>query len=587
MQTVTKDTIRSYWEHTKIYKWTFLVLALTVVSSAVINVTIPVLFKRLVNILHQGDTGNLRPALDVVWLIFYVEMVRQVIYRTMGYVVNYCQPAVMSDLLNTCYEYLVAHSYGFFTSNFVGSIVTRTRRYSASYERVSDVILFELSQTILGIMLILVMMFSVHLYLGLVTLAWVVVFAAFIYIVTRYKMKTDLAVAKQDTKITAHLADTFTNSINLKLFSSAQEEIHGFAKHTENIRKLRKRAWDITNHANVFQGGAMVLLRLAVLTQSVRYYYNGVITAGDVVMLDAFMGQIFDRLWDFSRSIKNIYEGFADANEMTQMLTRPHEVIDEPGCKTLDVTEGKVSFNNVCFRYGKESRNVVEAFNLHVRPGEKVGLVGRSGAGKTTLIALLLRFKDIQAGEIVIDGQDISGVCQKSLRDAISVVPQDAVLFHRSLLENIRYGRPMATDEDVIESAKAAHAHEFIMNFPDGYNTLVGERGMRLSGGQRQRVAIARAILKNSPLLILDEATSSLDSESEEHIQEAMKTLMAGKTVIVIAHRLATIKMMDRIVVLEGGVILEEGTHAELLEGNGVYRRYYQRQITSLVGSSV
>jgi ATP-binding cassette subfamily B protein len=262
---------------------------------------------------------------------------------------------------------------------------------------------------------------------------------------------------------------------------------------------------------------------------------------------------------------------------MVQILDRPHEITDKPGAKPLTVTDAKIVFQDVSFSF-TDAREVLEDFSIAIPGGQKVALVGPSGAGKSTLTRLLLRMFDVKGGKITIDGADIRDIGQESLRRAISFVPQEPVLFHRTLMENIRYGKPDATDAEVIEAARKAHCHEFIEDLPEKYGTFVGERGVKLSGGERQRVAIARAILKNAPILVLDEATSSLDSRSEMLIQQALDVLMRGKTVLVIAHRLSTIMKMDRILVLEHGAIVADGTHAELLAQNGLYANLWSIQ---------
>jgi ATP-binding cassette subfamily B protein len=268
---------------------------------------------------------------------------------------------------------------------------------------------------------------------------------------------------------------------------------------------------------------------------------------------------------------------------MVELLKTPHGIEDALGAKLLSVTEGAIAFTDVDF-YFHETRSVLEKFSLSIKPGEKVALVGPSGAGKTTITKLILRLYDVAGGTITIDDQDIARVTQESLRDAIAFVPQEPTLFHRSIMDNIRYGRREATSEEVVEAAKQAHCHEFITTLPQGYETFVGERGVKLSGGERQRVAIARALLKNAPILVLDEATSSLDSESESLIQDALKTLMKNKTVIVIAHRLSTVMSMDRIIVIDGGSIADQGTHAELLAKDGIYQKLWSIQAGGFLG---
>jgi ATP-binding cassette subfamily B protein len=287
--------------------------------------------------------------------------------------------------------------------------------------------------------------------------------------------------------------------------------------------------------------------------------------------------------WDFGKIIRKIYEYLAEAEEMTVILNTPHEIVDIRGSKELVVKSGKIEFENVDFYYNK-GRKIINKLNLVIKAKETVALIGSSGAGKTTLVKLLLRMHDINKGKILIDNQDISKVTQESLRENISLVSQDPILFHRSLMENIRYGKFEATDKEVMEAAKLAHCHEFISNLSQGYGTYVGERGIKLSGGERQRVSIARAILRNAPILILDEATSSLDSESENLIQNALEELMKNKTVIVIAHRLSTIKKADRIMVVDNGKISEEGSHSKLIDSkDGIYKKLWELQVGGFI----
>ena len=300
--------------------------------------------------------------------------------------------------------------------------------------------------------------------------------------------------------------------------------------------------------------------------------------------MQAYVIMTFNNVWNFLRYLKRFYESMSDANEMTEILETPHEVQDVAGAEALHVTHGEVEFRGASYGY-YTGTSVYKDFSLKIAGGEKVAIIGPSGGGKSTFVKLLLRFHDLSSGQILIDGQDVAKVTQDSLRASVSLVPQDPILFHRSIMENIRYARPSATDAEVLEAARLAHCHDFIAGFPDRYETFVGERGIKLSGGERQRVAIARAMLKNAPILVLDEATSSLDSESERLIQDALNVLMAGKTVIVIAHRLSTVMQMDRIVVIEGGKITEQGKHEELLKlETGTYQRLWSIQAGGFQG---
>ncbi|MEI6238224.1 MAG: ATP-binding cassette domain-containing protein [bacterium] len=318
---------------------------------------------------------------------------------------------------------------------------------------------------------------------------------------------------------------------------------------------------------------------------AIKFWGMGKVTAGTFILIQIYIIGLMNNFWGWSRMLRYLYEAFADAKERVEILKLTHGIKDMTGAKPLHVNGGVIKLTDVHFAFN-ESTPVLDGINLDVKSGERIGLVGPSGAGKSTLVRLLLRLYDIQKGIIQIDGQDIKEITQGSLREAISFVPQDPILFHRTLRDNICYGKTGATDEEIINASKLAHCHEFIETFPYGYDTFVGERGVKLSGGERQRVAIARAILKNAPILILDEATSSLDSHSEMLIQDALENLMKGKTVIVIAHRLSTIRKMNRIVVIEHGKILEEGSHDELVENGGLYAKLWSLQSKGFIGST-
>jgi ABC-type multidrug transport system fused ATPase/permease subunit len=338
------------------------------------------------------------------------------------------------------------------------------------------------------------------------------------------------------------------------------------------------RSW----RADAFVQAAQEILALAVqvglLMGAVLLWQKGLVTVGDFVLIQVYVLGLIDRVWGIGNTLRRVYDGFADASEMLDIIERPLAITDAQGAKPLALGSGRIELRDVTFAFDSE-RPVLKGFSFAIAGGEKVALVGPSGAGKSTITRLLLRLYDPSEGAVTIDGQDIKTITQESLRKAISYVPQESVLFHRSLKENIAYGKPEASDEEIIEAAKRAHCHDFISTLPQGYETLVGERGIKLSGGERQRVAIARAILKNAPILILDEATSSLDSESEAHIQAALVELMQGKTVIAIAHRLSTIMKMDRIIVMEQGNVVLTGTHRELVAGEtNLYKKLWDIQ---------
>jgi len=315
---------------------------------------------------------------------------------------------------------------------------------------------------------------------------------------------------------------------------------------------------------------------------AVKLWIAGEVSSGVIMLVQMYVFTAFELVWNIGRNMRRIMEAVANAQEMIEIFETPVEVQDVQYPQKCQIARGAMDIKNITFGYTKDA-NVFENFSLSIAPGEKVGLVGHSGSGKSTITKLLLRFADVERGEILIDGQNIAHIKQDDLRRNISYVPQEPMLFHRSLAENIAYAKPNATQEEIVQAAKKAHAHEFIVQLKDGYDTLVGERGVKLSGGERQRVAIARAMLKDAPILILDEATSALDSVSERHIQKAFETLMQDKTTIVIAHRLSTIQKMDRIIVFDKGHIVEEGAHDNLLSKRGTYFTFWQEQTAQVL----
>ncbi len=579
MQVLTKQTLRIYWQHVRRYKSRFLLVLTGVLTSAVIELAFPFVYKYLFDTLATQDLDMLPNLRNAILVFAGLSIANWTIWRLVTYVNNRFQPRVMADLLNTCYLYVHDHSYQFFTDSFVGSLVAKIRRYPRSFEQIADQVCFDLGRVlVLRVFLIIVVLFFYSWKIGLLVFGWAVLFISFNYLFSLYKLKYDVQRSAMDTEITGQLADTITNNINLKMFATLRQEYRIFARITERWNVIQKWTWDLGSLAEAIQGFFMVALEVMILWIGVNYWKSGVFTVGDLALLQGYMWQIFDNLWHVGRHIRNLYEAIADANEMTEILVKPHGVVNMAGAEDIKITKGEIEFRQTTFNY-KSNKEIFSNFNLKIPAGQKTALVGTSGGGKSTVVKLLLRFYDLTGGQILIDGQDISRFTQESVRSQIAMVPQDPILFHRPIMENIRYARPSATDEEVIAVAKLAHCHEFVSGFADGYATMVGERGVKLSGGERQRVAIARALLKQAPILILDEATSSLDSESEFYIQDALKNLMKGKTTIVIAHRLSTIMQMDRILVLDKGKVIEEGKHEELVKAKtGTYQKLWNIQ---------
>jgi ABC-type multidrug transport system fused ATPase/permease subunit len=356
-----------------------------------------------------------------------------------------------------------------------------------------------------------------------------------------------------------------------------EEEEKRHATQIELMRKLNVRQWRMSEWGLSVNNVFIVVFEAAILFATIWLWVDARVTVGDVVMVTALLASIQGALVFIGNSINAFTRRYGEIEEGLHDIITEYEITDKEEIKQLSVTHGEIIWNEVSFKY--EASTVFEHFNLTIKGGQRIGLVGSSGAGKTTFVSLLLRQHDLSEGAITIDGQNISDVTQDSLREQIAIVPQEPMLFHRSIRENIAYGKPDATEEEIIAVAKKAQAHDFIIELEEKYDTLVGERGVKLSGGQKQRIAIARAMLKNAPILILDEATSALDSESEVLIQKALHELMEGKTVIAVAHRLSTLREMDRIIVLEKGKIVEDGTHTKLTKKkNGMYARLWEHQ---------
>ena len=394
---------------------------------------------------------------------------------------------------------------------------------------------------------------------------------------------TRRAAATNDARaaVTGRIVDVITNIRNVFFFANQALEDRELERYTGEERERRRASYRSVVRLRCVQYVMDVAMWIVFVGGALYSWVHGMIGAGDFVMITALTSSLLQTAYNLGQRIPEFYDQLGSARESLATLIVPSTITDQPGAPALVVTRGVIQFEQVVFAYdatGLGSRHVVKDFELTIPAGQRVGLVGPSGAGKTTLMGLLMRMHDVAEGAIRIDGQDIRKVTQESLRQSLALIPQDTSLFHRSLLENIRYGRPGATDEEVILAAKRAHAHDFIVELEHSYKTLVGERGMKLSGGQRQRIAIARAILRNAPILLLDEATSALDSHSERIIQEAMREAMAGKTVIAIAHRLSTVMDMDRLIVLQRGAIVADGSHEELLLSGGLYAELWRQQ---------
>lgn len=585
MKTNTQKTIGYYLRASSKHKPSGFVMVVAMFVATILEMVKPLYYKKFFDLLVvPGEQSEIFHSLiNVLIIVAAIQFGIWFLRRVNNFVANYFESKVIAELNNFCFAHLHRHSFSYFNNNFVGSLTKKVKWFVGAFESITDRIVWHIMPLIVSIVFITVVLFDLNFWLGLTVLVWLLVFWVINWLFIKFKLKYDIERTEKETTSTAILADTITNNANVKLFNGYKREILNYTDANEQLRKIRRWTWDLGSIFDSVQAFLAAALELGIMFYAVFLWRQGDFSFGSFVLVQSYLGTIIGRIWDFGNIIRRTYQDLADAEEMTIVLSTEPEIQDILNAKKLTVSQGEIEFNNVDFYY-HQTRKIFSDFNLKVLPGEKVAFVGPSGAGKSTVVKLLLRMFDLSGGHILIDGQDIARVTQESLWESISLVPQDPVLFHRTLKENIRYGKPTATDEEIIEASKKAHCHEFISQLENGYDTYVGERGVKLSGGERQRVAIARAILRNAPILVLDEATSSLDSESEYLIQDALLELMKGKTVLVIAHRLSTIKNADRIIVVQDGQIIEEGDHEKLAtKKDGVYKKLWQFQAGGFV----
>jgi ATP-binding cassette, subfamily B, multidrug efflux pump len=578
-----------YWHFVRQTKGLYLTMLVTGLGVALVDTVIPVFIGRLVGLMTSADPAlalkEQMPLLLVMGLALLLGRPTMVLLDSLVRN-NAVIPGATTLIRWQSHWHVVRQSGPFFQNDFAGRLATRVMNTgNALRESVVATIRAVWYVAVYGISaLSLMVVFDWR--LALPMLCWLVSYIVFLrYFVPQMR---DLSRVSSEARslIMGRVVDSYTNIMTVKLFSRARDED---AYVREAMDTGREKIADHMRMTTLFMTTLTILNALLVVgtaATSVWLWQAGHITPAVVATSLPLVWQIANMAGWVSWEVSGIFENVGVVQEGIQTIAVPHTLVDAPTAKGLAVPRGDIRFEQVNFSYGQAAtggRAVLQHLNLHIRPGERVGLVGRSGAGKSTLVNLLLRFYDVEGGRITIDGQDLRDVTQESLRAAIGMVTQDTSLLHRSIASNIRYGHPSATDVQVTLAAKQAHAHDFIVELRDwtgrtGYEAHAGERGVKLSGGQRQRVALARVILKNAPILILDEATSALDSEIEAAIQDQLVTLMEGKTVIAIAHRLSTIARMDRLIVMDAGRIVESGTHQELLALGGQYAKLWHRQ---------
>lgn len=590
-RSVTRRTLERYWEVTTIQGLTFLANVLVTLGYVFfLTFASPLVVGKVVDLVATGGVGP-----DRVWEVFgpYVALfvganvAGQVCSKLQDYTCARLEIRASYELARRSFDVLSNQSMTFHTNRFGGSLVSATQKYVGAYATLMDTFTYSLLPGVATVAMTIAL-------LAPLVPTYVVLLAAVlaIYVVVVLKLYRKIlpinaAASAAQNHLSGELSDSITNIMAVKTAGREAYEQEVFRRASEDVRQA-----DSARMRRTVRTGAVTSTLIVLMMALTAVFIAGGnawlgISGGTLVMMFTYTNTLAMRFNMLSAMFQQINRAIGDAHDLTVALDEPLLVADDPKAPKLRVTAGRIDFEGVSFRYADadEQDRVFDDFTLEIPAGQRVGLVGRSGSGKTTLTTLLLRLEDLTRGRIVIDGQDIAHVTQTSLRRQIAYVAQEPMLFHRSIRENIAYGRPDASDAEVERAACEANAWEFIERLPDGLDTEVGERGVKLSGGQRQRVAIARAILMDAPILVLDEATSALDSESERLIQDALENLMRGRTAIVVAHRLSTVASLDRIVVLSHGAIAEDGTHEELVAAGGEYASLWSRQTGSFLAS--
>lgn len=574
-----KNILTLFWRAAMKYRrWTTFLLinpVVTVIIGAFIGPFI------IAQLLDQLQSGSLTLAMS--WPLIGCYVLTQLYGEVVGWRLTlYCswkmQTAAQRDLYQRIFRHLTGQSLSFHSDRFTGSLVSQTTKLTGSFERFWDTLVFQLMPVLASVTTAVIILSFYFWQYALFIATMSVIFAVFVFYTSRFMAILNTKEAQASTAMNGRLADVISNVMAVK--AHGNEALEDTSAHTLAEAWRGRSLKTMAGFLKVSTGySAMIsILNITALVAAIWASEYQLISIATVYLAITYTFTVARQLWEMNSIMRNYNRIMGDAHDMAEILAI-EPIVKDSGAATLPVPKGAVSFKGVSFTHNNSSDDsLFHDFSLDISPGQKVGLVGHSGSGKTTLTKLLLRFSDVDKGSIAIDGQNVANVTQASLRRAIAYVPQEPLLFHRSLRENIAYGRPDATDKQIREAARKAHALAFIEKLPQGFETMVGERGVKLSGGQRQRIVIARAILKDAPILVLDEATSALDSESEKLIQASLTELMKNRTAIVIAHRLSTIQKMDRIVVLEDGKIIEDGTHAELLAKKGTYASLWSHQ---------
>ena len=576
-----KEILCLFWRISRPYKHRRnLTIFFTIITLAITIFVGPLIIAELLNTIQSGQLNNAEKLWKLVALYGMSELWSNVIsWRLVLYLAWTFETALQRDLYARCFSKLTKQTMFFHANKFGGSLVSQTNKLNGAVERFWDTIIWSILPLVISLVGSIIILSTLLWQYAVFLLLFSIIFSIVVYFGSRPMAKLNEKEAKASNKVSGQLADAVSNILAVKSSGAEVLEQQRFAKTVASWRGASLGTMRGLLKVSTVYSTINITIKIGAIAFAIYAAQHNIVSVAAVYLIITYTGSVAHELWNMNSIMRSYNRILGDAHDMVEILTTPTTLVDQSDAK-LAVTRGSITMDNVTFTHDEGAGDTLfHDFSLRIQPGEKIGLVGSSGSGKTTLTKLLLRFADIDSGEIAIDAQNIAEVTQASLREQIAYVPQEPLLFHRSVRENIAYGRPDATDAEIEKAAKKAGAYDFIIKLHDGFDTMVGERGVKLSGGQRQRIAIARAILKDAPILILDEATSALDSESEALIQKSLETLMKGRTSIVIAHRLSTIAKLDRIIVLENGRIVEDGSHEQLLaKKRGVYAKLWARQ---------
>lgn len=561
--------------------WAFAIILVASVSWSINDIFFPYFLKLIVDRLshYAGSLANVYAVLAApILLLISFWLITELLLRMQGIAMIYALPKFRASIRSEIYNYVKLHSHDYFASHFAGNIAKKISDIPMSAQSIIEILSSSFIPTLMGIIVALILMWMTQPIFAFILMVWFILHIGFTVMLMRHGNQKWEAHSESAAVLSGKIVDTFSNILNVRLFSRGDYESKYLQRFQhDEIAKAKSAMWyiEIMRLAQGILGFLMIVTMILVL---VHGWTQNQVTLGDFSQIGMQAFWLLGMVWYMSYQMTVFARDTGVISNALRLITQRHDIVDEKDAKKLQVTFGEIRFDDVTFAYRQRQPPLFQNLSVTITAGQKVGLVGFSGSGKTSFVNLILRFHNLNSGKILIDHQNIAEVTQDSLRANIAMIPQDPTLFHRSLMENIRYGRLDATDEEVIAAAKLANCHEFIEKIPEKYNSLVGERGLKLSGGQRQRVAIARAILKSAPILILDEATSALDSATENLIHEGLQHVMQGRTALVVAHRLSTLADMDRILVFHKGKIIEDGTQAELLSAGGHFAMLWNMQ---------